>query len=102
MDAMRLLLRCSPLVVALALSACSSAPADETPTAGASRSTRTPPPTATPARTPTAEAGEDIGGRPPPLPTDRNAFFLASGACAVCHENLLDDGGADVSLGTAW
>jgi hypothetical protein len=40
--------------------------------------------------------------RPPPLPTDRNDFFLASGACAVCHENLLDDSGADVSLGTAW
>jgi hypothetical protein len=36
------------------------------------------------------------------LPTDRGLYFAASGACAVCHENLIDDGGADVSIGAEW
>jgi Cytochrome c554 and c-prime len=95
-------LRLLTLPVAVILAACAPAPESVTPTAGPVRPTRTPPPTATPAITPTAEAGEENEDRPPPLPSDRNAFFLASGACAVCHENLLDDSGADVSLGTAW
>ncbi len=85
----------------LLLAACSGAAATpgETVT-GPARPTRTPPPTATPASTPTAEAG----GRDPrrALPTDRGLYFSASGACAVCHENLTDDEGADVSIGAEW
>ncbi|HET7011090.1 MAG TPA: hypothetical protein VFI11_09970 [Anaerolineales bacterium] len=84
------------------LAACAAPQASPPPTAGPVRPTRTPPPSATPPVTPTPEAGQATVDRPPPLPTDRNQFFLASGACAVCHENLLDDSGADVSLGTAW
>ena len=85
------------------LAACAAPPAVETSTVvGAARPTRTPPPTATPARTPTSEAGPGAQETPPPLPTVRNAFFLGSGACAVCHEGMRDESGADVSLGTAW
>jgi hypothetical protein len=36
------------------------------------------------------------------LPNDRGLYFAASGACAVCHENLTDDAGADVSIGAEW
>ncbi len=85
------------------LAACAAPSTAESTTAvGPARPTRTPPPTATAARTPTSEAGPGAQEKAPPLPTDRNAFFLASGACAVCHEGLRDESGADVSLGTAW
>lgn len=87
----------------LMLAACAPTPIAETPTgAGTARPTRTPPPTATPPVTPTAEEGQTPSNKAPPLPMDRNAFFLASGACAVCHEGLFDESGADVSLGSAW
>jgi hypothetical protein len=95
--------RILPLLGFVILTSCAAPSSTEAPTAPAAvRPTRTPPPTATPARTPTAEAGPSAQEKPPPLPTDRNAFFLASGACAVCHENLMDESGTDVSLGTAW
>jgi mono/diheme cytochrome c family protein len=83
------------------LAACTTAGPTATVTAGPVRPTRTPPPTATPSFTPTA-APSAVGGRIPPLPTDRGLYFAASGACAVCHENLTDDGGADVSIGAEW
>ena len=87
----------------LLLASCAPAPVAETPTAaGPARPTRTPPPTATPPVTPTTLEGQPPGDDAPPLPTDRNAFFLASGACAVCHQGLIDESGADVSLGSAW
>jgi hypothetical protein len=37
-----------------------------------------------------------------PLPTQREELFSASGACAVCHTNMIDESGADVSIDTAW
>jgi hypothetical protein len=37
-----------------------------------------------------------------PLPTERAALFSTSGACAVCHTNLMDESGADVSIDTFW
>ena len=87
----------------LLLASCAPAPVVDTPTAAApARPTRTPPPTATPPVTPTTEQGQPPEGDAPSLPTDRNAFFLASGACAVCHQGLSDESGADVSLGSAW
>lgn len=85
----------------LLLAACSVAPASPSETISATvRPTRTPPPTATPAHTPTAEVGRSDPARA--LPTDRGLYFSASGACAVCHENLTDDGGSDVSIGAEW
>jgi hypothetical protein len=37
-----------------------------------------------------------------PLPTDQEELFSASGACAVCHTNMADETGADVSIDGAW
>lgn len=89
------------ILALLAVAACTPATAVPTDTTSASpRPTRTPPPTATPAHTPTAEVEEGGGG--PALPTDKGLYFSASGACAVCHESLTDDSGADVSLGSEW
>lgn len=81
--------------------ACTTAGPAATATLGPSRPTRTPPPTATPVSTPTG-AATDVGERGAPLPTDRGLYFAASGACAVCHENLTDDAGDDVSIGAEW
>jgi hypothetical protein len=66
------------------------------------RPTSTPPPTATLVLTPTEQAS--LPGQQPglPLPTGRGEFFSASGACSICHTDLTDDSGADVSLDTAW
>jgi hypothetical protein len=94
--------RATPIVAVLLLAAaCTTAGPTPTVTPGPVRPTRTPPPTATPATTPTAAA--TAAGMPgAPLPTDRGLYFAASGACAVCHENLTDDGGSDVSIGAEW
>ncbi|HMK08092.1 MAG TPA: hypothetical protein VK449_03580, partial [Anaerolineales bacterium] len=83
------------------LAACTASAATPSVTPSPSRPTRTPPPTATAALTPTGATAE-AGPSGPPLPTDRGLYFAASGACAVCHENLTDDGGADVSIGAEW
>jgi hypothetical protein len=85
----------------LLLAACSTAGPTATSTAGPVRPTRTPPPTATPFSTQTAPPAA-TGQRGEPLPAGRDLYFAASGACAVCHENLTDDGGADVSIGAEW
>jgi mono/diheme cytochrome c family protein len=86
-------------VLLVLLAACAPVPAS--PTATPARPTRTPPPSATPASTPTAPAA-DGGAQGRSLPTDHGPYFAASGACAVCHENLTDGGGADVSIGAEW
>jgi len=36
------------------------------------------------------------------LPTERGEWFSASGACAVCHNNMVDESGTDVSTGNFW
>lgn len=45
-------------------------------------------------------------GTPPSLPLSNHAFaedhFSGSGACGTCHNDLTDDNGKDVSIGTAW
>ena len=37
-----------------------------------------------------------------PLPMDRGALFSASGACTVCHMNMVDEAGTDVSNDSQW
>ena len=36
------------------------------------------------------------------LPLDRNDLFAGSGVCAVCHTQMVDESGADVSIDAAW
>jgi hypothetical protein len=60
----------------------------------------TPEPTAEPPLAPTGPAAATWAGAP--LAADRGMFFSASGACAVCHTQMLDATGADVSIDTAW
>ncbi len=36
------------------------------------------------------------------LPVERGQLFSTSGACAICHTNLTDESGADVSIDSAW
>ncbi len=57
-----------------------------------------PPPTATPIMemvTPAAYDGQ-------PLPEQEEKLFSASGACAVCHSQMVDESGTDVSIDTFW
>lgn len=37
-----------------------------------------------------------------PLPVDRGELFSASGTCSVCHMNMVDQAGANVSIDTHW
>ncbi len=57
----------------------------------------TPPPETMPKPMPTMVAFEALS-----LPIVRGKFFSGSGACAVCHANLVDESGADVSIDTFW
>ena len=36
------------------------------------------------------------------LPMDRGDFFAGSGICAVCHTQMVDEAGMDVSIDTDW
>ncbi len=37
-----------------------------------------------------------------PLPTEKGELFSASGACAICHTDMVDKAGNDVSVDTFW
>jgi mono/diheme cytochrome c family protein len=37
-----------------------------------------------------------------PLSQHQGDYFAASGACTGCHQNLVDDTGADVSIDSSW
>ena len=64
--------------------------------------TRTPPPTATSIVTPTVEVDVDGARSGDPLAMEVGELFSTSGSCAVCHTNLTDDTGADVSIDSSW
>ena len=48
----------------------------------------------------TATAQEPFPGDP--LAADRGDYFSASGACTSCHQQMVDESGADVSIDAAW
>ena len=58
------------------------------------------PPTEVPPPTVKAPAAAEFPGLP--LPIDRGELFSASGACAVCHTEMVDKAGNDVSVDTFW
>ncbi len=64
--------------------------------------TRTPPPTATSVLVPTV--AEDVDGTRSgdSLAIEVGELFSTSGSCAVCHTNLTDDSGDDVSIDSFW
>jgi hypothetical protein len=70
------------------------------PTLGAP--SRTPPPTATPIATAQASPGAQGELEGLPLPMERGEFFAASGVCAVCHREMVDEEGQDVSIDMFW
>jgi hypothetical protein len=73
-----------------------SAPSSATSTATSAPTTDTSAPGGTP---PTTAAPASFEGLP--LPQDRGTFFSASGACAVCHQQMTN-GTIDVSIDSAW
>ena len=107
------------VVMLLILAACGGRRADPTvtpipsPTSTESKittPTETPPlPTATPQPTPVTPTDTPSPPTPAsvsqpglPLPTERGAFFSASGVCASCHTNMVDEAGTDVSIDAFW
>ncbi len=99
-------------VAALLLTACGAEPGPErtaTQLTEPSPLTTVPEPTATKAPevmpTPVAEQApespqaEYVGLD---LPTNREEFFAGSGICAVCHTQMVDEAGADVSIDADW
>jgi len=91
------------LLVFLLLAACGAEP-EATPTPPVTRAfpTSTPPPSATPMDNQTEVP---VGGTNHPglaLPVERGELFSTSGACALCHSDMTDDAGDDVSIDTFW
>jgi hypothetical protein len=46
------------------------------------------------------DPGDEHPGRP--LPMEIGELFSTSGSCAICHSDMTDDSGADVSIDTFW
>ena len=88
------------ILVALLLIGCSGE-TDPTPTAEPEQAPAT-------ATAPSAAASEGTPRPTPrptaglPLPSERGELFAASGVCSVCHTNMVDEAGADVSIDTSW
>ena len=85
------------LIASLILGACGGADTDDEDTVTK----------ATPAAPQGAIPATSVGfGAIPALPVSNSNFvadhFSGSGACTVCHNDLQDDTGKDVSIGTAW
>lgn len=92
-------------LLALLAAGCSAAPSTTAPAPTATvpqRPTHTPPPSATPAYTPTVPAEEEVARRGLPLLMQQDEFFSTSGNCVICHTNMEDDAGADVSIDAFW
>jgi hypothetical protein len=52
--------------------------------------------------TPTEVEGVEVGHPGLPLPVEADTFFSTSGACSICHTNLVDETGEDVSIDSYW
>ena len=107
------------LTVMLALAACGKTQPTQTPPPTAEPSpTQSPVPQATPTKPPVAtpspvqespREARYLSDLPQPepftgaaLPTERGTYFTASGVCVVCHRDMRDAAGRDVSIGEFW
>jgi hypothetical protein len=94
-----------PVLLLIVLTACSTGTATDqqasTPTQS-QKPTRTPPPTATVYVTPTSEQLPEGAFDGLPLPQDSGDYFSSSGTCALCHNNMMDESGTDVSITMYW
>jgi hypothetical protein len=91
-------------VLGLFLVACATATPEVTSTAPPTKipkPTNTPPPTAT-APAPPTEAVEAVSRQGDPLPNHAGELFSTAGTCTLCHTNMTDDSGADVSIDSYW
>jgi hypothetical protein len=106
---------CLAFTALLLAAGCAGRPlsVEPTPSPALIPTTPRPEPTATPQpptlpSEPTAAQRTPEGTTPPvaypglPLPTERGELFSASGACTICHANMTDESGADVSIDAAW
>lgn len=60
------------------------------------------PPTAVPPTEVPTEVPAEVEPVIAMLPSERGEFFSTSGVCAVCHVNMTDEAGNDVSLDSQW
>ncbi|HEY70793.1 MAG TPA: hypothetical protein G4O08_09435 [Anaerolineae bacterium] len=91
------------LLIPLLMVACGGQ-AEPTPTAVPTSGlpTSTPPPTATLASPQVTASGTDTSHPGLALPIERGTLFSTSGTCAICHSNMTDSSGADVSIDSSW
>ncbi|MFZ5915320.1 MAG: hypothetical protein ACOYZ7_00120 [Chloroflexota bacterium] len=85
---------CMLVILILCLTAACSTPAAPTATPETPPTPTPLPPTALP----TTRPAEQV----PPLPVERGDLFSASGVCTVCHTQMIDAAGNDVSTDTFW
>jgi hypothetical protein len=74
------------------------------PTPTTQPATDTPPPAVIQPTNVPATPAEALPAEYPglPLPTDRGSHFSASGVCSVCHTQMVDEEGNNVSTDTFW
>ena len=94
------------IIVGLLPAACSGGPVS-LPAPGEPTDALTTIEISTPIPDPTAEApGTEIGSLPSfeanTLPIERGDLFSGSGNCVVCHNNMTDGAGSDVSIDRMW
>jgi hypothetical protein len=92
------------LILGLFLVACATATPEATsiaPPTKLSKATNTPPPTATVPATPT-EAVEAALRPGDPLLNTAGELFSTAGTCTLCHTNMTDNSGTDVSIDSYW
>lgn len=96
------------ILILFCLTACSQAAPTEVLQAGLPTPEVQPAPTETAATQPETSPAAPESAPPTepfpglPLPVVRGTLFSASGACAVCHQKMVDAAGVDVSNDTLW
>ncbi len=94
----------SAIAIGLILSACGTPAAEVTPSSPPTsppKPTNTPPPTATISVLETEEV-QGIAREGNPLPNHVGEYFSSAGSCTLCHTNMTDSAGEDVSIDQYW